>query len=575
MSIHILNMDPFLFWFKNISILIMLLLLYQFIPDRIYIAKKYSYSILIGILFVFSSLLATVIGWTSTSQTALGMNAILTPIAGFVGGPISAIIITSTLIAYEQMFGSMGINNPEMLPLVVTATIGIIFYYIKEKNLLKIPTLWLLLLFSITTSITVIFINSSIVSPFTIPDWFFLSSIYQMLFTIIAGLFILGCIIIYIDKNKESKYELIVYKEHLEGLVQDRLNDLENINALHKSTIESTTDGIVVTDFDGNIKNYNHAAKEILQIRDDLKDASRINILAILGFNVLNLEPSEIQDAISNSTNQLISTHLPFRSGKIYELHISPHILKGESVGSVLNFRDITARTFAEDSLMAANKKMLLLSDITRHDILNMLTALNLYHDMALSSVTDPEVIDYLKNADRISQTIQMQAEFTRDYQILGLNKPIWINLKECYLKSIQSFLHEKIEFLYSGPDVEIFSDPLLERVFHNLIDNSIRHGDHVSKIVLTVIDGNDNLLIRYEDNGCGVEDKEKERIFEKGFGKHTGLGMFLIHEILSITGIDILETGIYGKGVRFDITVPVGKFKIVSGDNPLESLSN
>ena len=53
--------------------------------------------------------------------------------------------------------------------------------------------------------------------------------------------------------------------------------------------------------------------------------------------------------------------------------------------------------------------------------------------------------------------------------------------------------------------------------------------------------------------------------IFEKGFGKNTGLGLFLIKEILAITGMTIQETGVPGKGARFEITVPKGHYRIVN----------
>lgn len=52
------------------------------------------------------------------------------------------------------------------------------------------------------------------------------------------------------------------------------------------------------------------------------------------------------------------------------------------------------------------------------------------------------------------------------------------------------------------------------------------------------------------------------ERIFEQGFGKNTGLGLFLSREILAITGITITENGTPGKGARFEITVPKGAYR-------------
>jgi len=52
-------------------------------------------------------------------------------------------------------------------------------------------------------------------------------------------------------------------------------------------------------------------------------------------------------------------------------------------------------------------------------------------------------------------------------------------------------------------------------------------------------------------------------RIFERGFGKNTGIGLALAREILDIPGIIIRETGVPGKGARFKITVPKGIYRV------------
>ncbi|MDD1718070.1 MAG: ATP-binding protein, partial [Methanoregulaceae archaeon] len=69
-------------------------------------------------------------------------------------------------------------------------------------------------------------------------------------------------------------------------------------------------------------------------------------------------------------------------------------------------------------------------------------------------------------------------------------------------------------------------------------------------------------LTVTVSDNGTGVPDGEKEKIFRRGYGKATGLGLFLAREILSITGMTIRETGIPGAGARFEIMVPPGMFR-------------
>ena len=102
----------------------------------------------------------------------------------------------------------------------------------------------------------------------------------------------------------------------------------------------------------------------------------------------------------------------------------------------------------------------------------------------------------------------------------------------------------------------------MLEKVFFNLLDNAVRHGERVTQIRVSSRPSGEDLVIVWEDNGVGIPADHKERIFERGFGKHTGLGMFLVKEILSLTGIKVTETGEPGKGARFEILVPEGKFR-------------
>jgi K+-sensing histidine kinase KdpD len=48
---------------------------------------------------------------------------------------------------------------------------------------------------------------------------------------------------------------------------------------------------------------------------------------------------------------------------------------------------------------------------------------------------------------------------------------------------------------------------------------------------------------------------------------KHTGFGLYLMREILDITGITITETGEPGKGARFEMVVPKGDVAVKSND--------
>jgi signal transduction histidine kinase len=102
-----------------------------------------------------------------------------------------------------------------------------------------------------------------------------------------------------------------------------------------------------------------------------------------------------------------------------------------------------------------------------------------------------------------------------------------------------------------------VLADPLLEKVFYNLVENSLRHGGKIHEISLTIERQGGELRIVYKDDGKGIPQKDKERIFRRGHGNHTGFGLYAAREVLSLTGMSIIENGLEGHGARFSITVP------------------
>ncbi|HOW06050.1 ATP-binding protein, partial [Methanospirillum hungatei] len=107
-----------------------------------------------------------------------------------------------------------------------------------------------------------------------------------------------------------------------------------------------------------------------------------------------------------------------------------------------------------------------------------------------------------------------------------------------------------------------IFADPMFDRVIYNLIENSLRHGGEVSRITYEVRIDDSAAVLTYSDDGFGVPIADKEKIFARGYGKNTGLGLFLTREILSLTGIEIRETGTPGEGASFELKIPQGKWR-------------
>ncbi|MFA4848840.1 MAG: PAS domain S-box protein [Methanoregula sp.] len=226
------------------------------------------------------------------------------------------------------------------------------------------------------------------------------------------------------------------------------------------------------------------------------------------------------------------------------------------------NIRDITERKRAEDALTLASRKLGLLSGITRHDIVNQLTVLSGSLELALCNGINPKGIVHINRAQKAAGTIQDQIAFTKEYEDLGVMTPVWQRLSEIVRSAASQMAANTITLEIPNEPLEIYADPLLIKVFYNLFDNTRKYGGAVTRINISYHPTGTGLMVTVCDNGIGISSEDKKHLFERGFGKHTGLGLFLSREILSITGISISETSEPGTGAQFEIAVPVGAFR-------------
>lgn len=232
---------------------------------------------------------------------------------------------------------------------------------------------------------------------------------------------------------------------------------------------------------------------------------------------------------------------------------------------------DITQQKQAQDSLIVANRKLNLLNNITRHDILNQLTALIGYLELSKDDIKDPLLMTYVTKEEIAANAIRNQILFTRDYQNIGVHSPQWQNVAETISLALATLDIHHTRVTVHLAAIEVYADPLLEKVFYNLIENSIRHGERVSEIEILSESVSDGIDIIIKDNGAGIPHNAKERIFRREFFKHTGFGLFLTREILAITKLTITENGTFGKGARFIIHAPQGTYRSILGNTSEE----
>ncbi|MDD4252013.1 MAG: PAS domain S-box protein [Methanoculleus horonobensis] len=318
-----------------------------------------------------------------------------------------------------------------------------------------------------------------------------------------------------------------------------------------RALVEHSLDGILILDHEGKILFANHAAGRLVGAGDPAGLIGKRNVMEFIA-------PASQGDAVRDFANvaggmdgyvaryRIVTMKQENRwiesLGKAIVFNGAPSIL--------ISLRDVTERQQAEEALQQANKKLNLLSGITRHDINNQLQILNGYLAFLQEKDLDPSYAELLSRVATASSRISSLIQFTRDYEEVGMHLPVWHDLRMLVTGAGRSASLDGVALENEIPEeMGVLADPLITEVFFNLIDNSLRHGEKTTTVRFTSEIRNGDCVVVCEDDGGGVAAGLKEKIFERGFGKNTGFGLFLTREILALTGIAIRETGDAGRG--------------------------
>jgi PAS domain S-box-containing protein len=234
-------------------------------------------------------------------------------------------------------------------------------------------------------------------------------------------------------------------------------------------------------------------------------------------------------------------------------IHVSlsgaPVIYNNNVIGYVLVYRDINDIVLANEELSRLvdeqnvtlrktsllNEKLIVTGGLTRHDVRNKLTGLtgNAYIAKKRSE-GNTVVVNCLVQIEEISRNIVRILDFAKTYELLGTQEQTRINVGKVVEEAASLFEDLKgVCVVHECGDFEVLADSLLMELFHNLIDNSLKYGKKITQIKVQrrfCQDGSTELI--YEDNGVGIVPEMKANLFQKGFGKGTGYGLYLIKRI-------------------------------------------
>ncbi|PVX26279.1 MAG: hypothetical protein CW691_01855 [Candidatus Bathyarchaeum sp.] len=332
----------------------------------------------------------------------------------------------------------------------------------------------------------------------------------------------------------------------------------------------SANDSIILIDNEGKIVHWNPAAETMFGYTKQEVIGKNLHIL---------LAPKQFHKkytegfAIFKQTGkgEVIGKNFEIegikKDGKVISIELSLSALKlNENWHALAIVRDNTERKTAWGSLeetinelVRINEKLGVVGRLTRHDARNKLSViLNNIYLAKIGLSEDKNNLQYFHAVESAVDQMEEIFAFARAYEMLGIEELVYSNVEKSFKEASLLFSGiDKITFVNDCPGLTVLSDSLLRQLFYNLIHNSLVHGKKVSQIQLHYKEEKEQLKLIYTDNGVGIPEDEKQKIFGEGYGKGTGYGLYLIKKICEDYGWTIHETGVLGKGAQFDMTIP------------------
>ncbi|MCM2465249.1 PAS domain S-box protein [Methanoculleus oceani] len=289
---------------------------------------------------------------------------------------------------------------------------------------------------------------------------------------------------------------------------------------------------------------------------------------ALLADRILRGDPEAGYPSIRREGNTLVSEVLApcLRNGRGAHIRFAATALldrSGKVTGAIESIRDVSDEVMTEAALQNASRQLNTLSGILRTDLSNRLAILYGHLSVGVMKFDDPEILSFIDDLNDAANGIRRQIEISREFRDIGASPPAWIPVQKTIRNAAEGLSFGAVSLQAWTERLEVFADPHLETVFTHLFENALDPATGATRIVITYQLRPEGCAIIVEDDGTGITDAEKEKLFIQNPDGY-GHGLFLAHEILAITGIAIRETGTFGSGAKFEILVPSEGYRIV-----------
>jgi len=381
--------------------------------------------------------------------------------------------------------------------------------------------------------------------------------------------------------NHVSAQELLQAKEALER----KTSELALSLSMMQATLDSTTDSIVVTDLNGNVRNFNEKYCQMMGVtREQLKEAD-VNKLRLKFANRFKDPEAFVSEVMEIYRTQPTETFDVFewKDGTIIERYSQVQLLDRKPVGRVWSFRDITERKRAEENLEAA-KTAAEKANQAKDDFLASLS-----HELRTPLMPAMISASYLAEHDKllpefrqevtaILRNVQLEAQLIDD--LLDVTRITRGKIEVHHeVADVHLLLQNALEIVkndiakkeidlaidLAAAKHHIWADPVrIQQVFWNLMNNAVKFTPATGRMSIRSFTKGKQFVFEISDSGIGIEPERQTSIFEpfhqgersitRRFGG-LGLGLTISKTLLDLHGgrIDVASAG-KDKGTTFRV---------------------
>jgi two-component system phosphate regulon sensor histidine kinase PhoR len=308
------------------------------------------------------------------------------------------------------------------------------------------------------------------------------------------------------------------------------------------------------------MKQFSLSPSDIGRPINDIKDNFRFPSIA-----------ENIQQVIDS--NEILEKEIQTTDLRWYQMNIIPYIKMKDNKtdGVIITFVEITMRIKdlkAQEKLIADHEILL---DTISHDIKNPLTnlvmAIELFKGVSpndekkfnsLLKIVEGALTKMQKLITELTEVRKDEHKYKAEEELLNF---------EHILEDVRLTLSDNIIASHAIISSEIniseitFSRRKLRTIIYNLINNAIKFKatERQPQIVVTTNKEDDFIVISVKDNGIGIDESKLDAIFSKYYRlqnaiEGSGIGLYLVKEIVSNAGGKILVKSQPGKGTEFQV---------------------